>query len=1073
MERKRLNILSEGDRMAFDRRSLLEAMGAAIAASLAYGCRPYKAEMIVPYSRHPPEITPGIPLFYATASELDGYGVGLVVKSTEGRPIKVEGNPEHPMSLGASGAFEQASLLSLYDPRRARGIMEGDRPVSWQTFLDTFVKDVKEEGRGLHFLLEPTSSPLLERLLQKTTKRFPKCQVYYHAPAAQRGRWSAGQQIFGRPVEALHRFGRAKVVLSLDDDFLSSGPTWLADSRHFARRRTLLRPEGQMNRLYVVEPGFTVTGAKADHRFPVPPSEVPRIAAAIAEAVSARLGTISADRRRALARVAGMKRPPFVKAIADDLVESRGASIVTAGIRQSAEVHGLCFLLNELLGNVWKTVEYVPSPILDAGGPSFDLARLVDALEAGEVERLVILGGNPVYTAPAEHDLEAAIARAGRSAYMGLYPNETARACGFQLAEAHILERWGDVRAADGTASVIQPLINPLFGGRTKGHVLAAFAGAKTSDVRELLRKAWGTESAGPSIAESLDHQPELDDGATPWAGPSRSSIAPPNTPSTWLEPIDLDTRFERILQRGLVPNSAFSPITEGASFETLFSRLEVPNPEVQGLELALTLDAKMHDGRFRHNAWLQEMPDPMTKLAWGNAALMSPATAASLDLTDGRIVRLTIAPESSSEAQEPQGGRSGQGTGSTTAQPGAQPERSEKEGSRALEARGLRRLEGRALEARGLPRLEAVAAVHILPGLPARTVVLPLGYGGATLEGEDERVGVDGYALWTAFSSWFLSRLEIEPVTGETKPPPGALRPVLVQEHARLFGRPIILSETLEGFRSDPRFAEPHDETPPSLHPPWPEVGMEWGMAIDLVACTGCSACVVACQAENNVPAVGKTQVEMNREMHWLRIDRYWSGTDEAPRVAMQPMLCQHCEKAPCEYVCPTNATVHSPDGLNEMVYNRCIGTRFCSNNCPYKVRRFNWFDWHRRDGEVEQMIHNPEVTVRARGVMEKCTYCVQRIRTAEIRAKREGRSLYDDEVITACAQACPTEAITFGDLARPASQVKMLHESPRAYAVLNDLGTRPRTRYLALIRNPNLTLEPPSSADEPEHHG
>ncbi len=690
----------------------------------------------------------------------------------------------------------------------------------------------------------------------------------------------------------------------------------------------------------------------------------------------------------------------FAAVVAKDLISARERSVVLAGLRQPKEIHALAMVLNRELGNVGKTVFYADDPILEAGEPSHDLVRLRNALRAGEVDRLIILGGNPVYTAPADLELDRLIGNARHSAYLGMYDNETARCCGWLLAEAHYLESWSDARAADGTVSIVQPLIQPLFGGRTRGQVLAALAGVADPSARELVERRYG-RTPRTTTPSSLERQFEERSGFESESEPAVSSVAPPDVPATWLESVAVDARLDRLLCNGVIPGTALPYLDAPLETGELASWLGEAHARFDGIELALALDPRVHDGRFTNNPWLLELPDAITRLTWGNAALFAPMTAERLGLHEGDRIRIAV--------------------------------------------------DGRHLE----------APVFTQPGLAEQTVSLSLGYGRSGHEHHAAGVGVDAYALRLSGRPWFISGTEID----RLDEPAGDLMPVSVQAHAQLEGRPIVLSRTIEEYRTHPEFAEEYDKPPATMHEQRPAPGHQWGMTIDLDACVGCNACVVACQAENNVPTVGRIDVAKGREMHWLRLDRYYLGELERARVVHQPMLCQHCEHAPCEYVCPTYATAHSPDGINEMVYNRCVGTRFCSNNCPYKVRRFNWFNFNRSPDEVTALHYNPDVTVRERGVMEKCTYCVQRIRRTEIAAKNDGRDVGPNEVQTACQQVCPAHAIVFGDIADSTSNVSEGYRDPRTYAVLHDTGTQPRTRYQAVITNPHPDLEEGSS--------
>jgi molybdopterin-containing oxidoreductase family iron-sulfur binding subunit len=574
------------------------------------------------------------------------------------------------------------------------------------------------------------------------------------------------------------------------------------------------------------------------------------------------------------------------------------------------------------------------------------------AIDAGEVAALVVIGGNPVYTAPADRE----IARRWRSlpvvAHIGLYENETSSLCRWFAPAAHFLEAWSDARAFDGTASIAQPLMRPLAEGKTAGQVLAALGGDPEATSRGLVESYWRARAP---------------------AG-------------------DTEAFWQQALVRGIVEGSQAPAVAPVLDWGPLASELATPRAPRGSLEIVYFADARVHDGRFADNAWLQELGDPVTKLAWDNAALLSPTTAARMDVASEDIVELEV--------------------------------------------------RGRTLRAPAL----------VLPGTADDVVAIALGYG-QTMPGRvSTGVGANAYALRDSRALW-SDDVSLRK-TG------GSWPLALTQEHWSMEGRPIVLCRTLEEYRKDPGFAKPHNEKRLSLYGVVPSAPHQWGMTIDLNACTGCSACVIACMAENNIPVVGKDGVRLSREMQWIRIDRYLTESSDQPAALLQPMLCQHCEKAPCEYVCPVNATVHSSDGLNEMVYNRCVGTRFCSNNCPYKVRRFNFFNYNADKPETLALAMNPDVTVRARGVMEKCTYCVQRIREVEIRSRREQRPIRDLEIQTACQQTCPTGAIVFGDIADGATRVAATRTNERLYAVLDDLGTLPRTRYLARVFNPNPEL-------------
>ncbi len=959
------------------RRTLLTLLGASAALAGA-GCSRGPAESIVPYVRTPPEVTPSIASAYATTMTLGGYGTGLVVESHEGRPTKAEGNPEHPASLGSLGTLAQACVLGLYDPSRAGAILHGGSPATWQDFVRAVTAAPGEE-RGVrqqvHVLLEPTSAPhLIDRVLRA---RAQGIVVHYDAPLARQAAWEASLRVFGRTVEIRPDFRKADVIVAFDADFLDGSMAPPAWARAWGDRRRGAPPRegaGTPSRLYAVEPRLTVTGMSADERLRVPARDVRALAAALLARVladkpggAARADAVRAARSREPLRAAS--HAAWVEAVARDLVAHAGASLVLAGEGQPESVHRLVYALNEALGNAGRTVTYGPCPIHDAGGAAHGLAPLVHAIDAGEVATLIVVGGNPAYTAPADLDFARRIAAVRTTAFVGPYDNETARACAWFVPEAHFLESWSDARAFDGTASIVQPLVRPLHPGKTPAQILAVLAGSPEATSLDLVRSYWHTQAPG-----------------------------------------DAGAYWERALVRGVVADSADEALAVDFDWSSIGTELSAtagptsasgaaPGAPGEALEVVFFADAKVNDGRFADNPWLQELADPVTKLTWDNAALLSPATASRYGVANEDVV--------------------------------------------AIEVRGR----------------SVRAPVLVIPGTADGVVAIALGYGQADAGRVSSRVGANAYAIRHSFAPWFDDAALHK--TGETMPL------ALTQEHWSMEGRPLVLTQSLAEYRSDPEFAARKNETPPTLYAyqETPRPGLpvrsrsspQWGMTIDLNACTGCSACVVACMAENNIPVVGKGGVRLSREMHWIRIDRYFGGSPDRPAALLQPMLCQHCEKAPCEYVCPVNATVHSPDGLNEMVYNRCVGTRFCSNNCPYKVRRFNFFNYNAGKDETRKLGMNPDVTVRARGVMEKCTYCVQRIREAEIRARCEERPIRDMEVVTACQATCPAGAIAFGDIADETTRVAQTRRDPRLYEVLGELGTLPRTRYLTRITNPN----------------
>ncbi len=936
------------DDLDLHRRTFLKLLSATAIAAGTAACAQSAGE-IVGYVSQPPEAVPGVPRHFATAMELDGYGTGLIVESREGRPVKVEGNPDHPASLGAAGVFHQASVLQLYDPDRPQFVRHQRAVATWSDCAAAFsLSELQRaggaDGGGVFFLLEPTASPIVTELVDRIRTRLPAAQFHAYAPLVTSYASDGLALAAGSRLEPILDLRETDVIVAADADVLAEGPLQLRYARQFADRRRVRTPGDTMNRLYAIEGAFTPTGIAADHRLAVKPTEIAGIVAALLHEVDRAGGN-----RPPLPRLAGSAPDDWTRAVAGDLLAHRGRAAVAVGPRQPPIVHALGAALNDALG---AAVTYVDPPL----APLTGLPSLVDAMRAGRVRVLAIIGGNPSYTAPADADFSALLKRVPLTLFAGMHENETARDAQWFVPLAHFLESWGDARALDGTASIVQPLITPLHGGRSVVDLLAFFAG---------------------------DDRPSYDVVRQFWLGPARLAG-------------DMDG-WNAALRHGIVPDTAAPARSARIRREALMAALGAVRPAPsRALEIVFVPDASVHDGRFANNAWLQEMPDPVTKLTWDNAAYMSRST---LDAIGGQ--------------------------------------------------------EGEVLDIAANER-DIAAPAFVAPGVADGLIVLPFGYGRTGAESVAADVGFNAYALWTADGYTAGAAAKPALTLGVHRWHDFAMTMV----HWSIEGRPIVLDADLDRFEADPHFTAPHKGQMLALYGPEAERGPQWGMAIDLTVCTGCSACVVACQAENNVPIVGKLGVLERREMHWLRIDRYLNGTTAHPRLDVQPMLCQHCEAAPCEYVCPVNATVHSPDGLNEMVYNRCVGTRFCSNNCPYKVRRFNYLNYTQELPETEQMAMNPDVTVRARGVMEKCTFCVQRIRRADIDASLSGSDDPHRRLQTACQQACPTRAIVFGSIADPDAEVTRDARSAHSYHVLNDLGTRPRISYLARLRNPNRAL-------------
>jgi len=967
------------------RREMITLLGASMSIAGLAGCdivrRP--VENIVPYVNAPEDLVPGIPRYYATTMPFGRSNYGLIVESHEGRPTKIEGNPAHPSTLGASSSRIQASVLGLYDPDRSQVVRLKGEQKSWADFVTAWAELSKahaaDSGAGLAILSESFSSPTLARLTTEFRARYPKATWATYEAVSDENRLAGLKSATGRDLDLMLKIDQASVILALDADPLLSDPEMVRHARGFAAGRRAGASGGVMNRLYVVEGVFSLTGSMADHRLRLESRQI----AAFLAALAARIASPGAGSGAAIPGV----DPRWIDAVAKDLQANRGKGLIVAGDRQPAAVHAAVCALNESLGNTGKTVSYFETK--DAALPSVSsLASLVSAMKGGTVQTLVVLGGNPVFDAPADLDFAAAIAKVPHSIVLGHAIDETSSKAEWHVPRAHYLESWGDARALGGTLSIVQPLILPLFGGKTSVEVLGLIVADKDRPGYDIVRDTWK-----PILGEA-----------------------------------EFDKKWNRVLHDGLLAGSELPEVAPGVKGDAVAS-LAGASGSADGLEIVFVPSPSLHDGRFANDGWLQELPDPLTKLTWDNPALVSPKTAASLGLATEDLIRV----ESS----------------------------------------------GRSLE---LP-------VSVLPGMSDGVVAVTLGYGRSLAGRIGSGVGFDAFKLRSSGAPGFASGAKV------TK---AGRRYSLsaTQEHGSMEGRPIVRESTLTELRSKPEATEPaagaepgagaHAEnsspapkegggTPSALgvfpeHTPhyslWNphayDRGHQWGMTIDLNSCIGCNACMTACQSENNIPVVGKDQVKRGREMHWIRVDRYFSGDPEGnPEVVYQPVPCMHCEDAPCEQVCPVAATVHDGEGLNVMVYNRCIGTRYCSNNCPYKVRRFNFYNFTKDKPESLKLAMNPDVTVRSRGVMEKCTYCTQRITRVKIDAKLAGREIKDGDVKTACQQACPASAIEFGDIRDASSRVAKAKADPRNYALLEELNTKPRTTYLAKVRNPNPEME------------
>lgn len=991
-----------------DRRRFLSLAGASLALAGLSGCRFKEQKKLVPYVHKPEELIEGIPLFYATAiPSIGGYGLGALVTSREGRPIKLEGNPDHPISQGKLDALGQAALLPLYDPDRAQIVSNQGEISSWHDFFGQargiIAAQKATQGAGLRILSETITSPTLADLKANLLKQFPQAKWVQYEPAGRDNVRTAAITAFGSPVHTVYNFKGAARVLSLDADFLMSMPGSVRFSSDFIAGRKVregAKPE-TVNRLYVVESVPSVTGAIADHKLTLRPSQLEAFALAIAAGVGVTIPnapTLDAATKK------------FADAVAADLKSAaKGTSLVVPGDFVSPNIHILAHAINQQLGNVGTSVVYTESVEADPVTQFADLATLTQEMQAGKVEALIVLGGNPAYTAPANLGFKEQLRKPAFRVHLGLYEDETSELCQWHLPEAHFLEAWGDIRAYDGTASIIQPIISPLYDGKSAIELL--------SGLIEVPRDGYTIVS---------DY----------W---SRQGFTGPND-------------FNKMLHDGVVANTAAKPksVTLNPAALTALPPPAAVTLDNSSIEVTLRPDPNIWDGRHSNNGWLQELPKPFVKLTWDNGAYISPDTAAKFHLKidkdyadSAEIIELTFKDNSVNPPVE---------------------------------------------------RKEKVPVI-IQPGVPEDTVNLFLGYGRTRAGSLGNDIGYNAYNLFTSNAPWqFTAAL----ARTDSKYPLA-----VTTHHQTMEGRDIIRVGSIAQFQRKPSLApeeNPTKSAPENGAPPvetkeagleeeqpniynadewkWPAEGdatygaYKWGMVVDLNSCVGCNACMVACQAENNIPIVGKEQVLVGRHMNWIRIDTYYETTAESvddyvknPSTYFQPLMCVQCEQAPCEPVCPVAATIHSSEGLNQMIYNRCIGTKYCSNNCPYKVRRFNFLNYANHwDIAVVKMRNNPEVTVRGRGVMEKCSYCVQRINSVRQKAKQQEREIEDGEVTTACQQTCPTGAITFGNLNDKNSEVAKLKEQPHNYGLLADLNTRPRTTYLGRVRNPNPDLE--------EHH-
>jgi molybdopterin-containing oxidoreductase family iron-sulfur binding subunit len=951
------------------RRGFLKLAGASMALAGLAGCTRQPLEQILPYVRQPEQLVPGKPIFYATAMPFHGHALPLLVETHEFRPTKIEGNPLHSASMGATDLFAQASILNLYDPDRSTTLTHMGELRPWGDFAMALNAEVRArkalQGAGLRFLTGAVSSPAFGWQMKAVRQSFPQSKWHRWDPVNRDNMRAGSRMAFGGYYDPIYKFENAAVVLSLDADFLSGAwfPGFVRYARDFMRGRKLENGD-QMNRLYVAESAPSTTGAKADHRLVLRPSEVESVARALAGkvGVAATPGHLSADQQK------------WVDAVAADLMEHKGRCLVVPGEFQSPAVHALAHAMNGALGNIGQTVSYIDPVEVDAVEHGQSIRELIADMNAGKVETLIIIGGNPAYNAPVDLEFVKALDKVALRIQLSNYKNETTDHMHWHVPEAHYLEAWSDARSYDGTATIIQPMIMPLYDGKSAHEILAAFTDQLGTSSYDLVQTYWKSQH-----------------------------------PTT-----DFETWWRTAVHDGLVKDSA-SPARQITPKLASLPSQAASDPNA--IEVSFRPDPTVYDGTFINNAWLQETPKPLSRNTWDNVAMISPAMAKAWGL-----YLLSDQNDHQSDAQ------------------------------RILEVE----FQGRKVEVPYWPQ----------PGHPDNAITLFLGYDQKKAGRVGAGTGYDAYKVRPATTQYIGAGARIT-VTDRF------WNIAVTQGHFTMENREPVKVADLEEFIKNKNFAHEHENEEPkdsgdrqeSLYPNFKTKenfyqAQAWGMSIDLNSCVGCQACAVACQAENNISVVGKEQVQRGREMQWIRIDSYYEGDPANPSVYFQPVPCMQCENAPCEPVCPVGATVHSTEGLNDMVYNRCVGTRYCSNNCPYKVRRFNFFLFADYDTPSLKLGRNPDVTVRSRGVMEKCTYCVQRITQARIAAEKQDRPVKDGEILTACQQVCPTEAIIFGDINDPNSRVRKIKDGPRRYDLLAELNTRPRTTYVAAVRNPNPKL-------------
>lgn len=925
------------------RRDFLKLLGASLALA-GFSCTKMPAEKIFAFNEDYHLLTKEDRLLYASSAPFLGYAKGIVVQSHQGRPTKIEGNALHPASLGTSDIHTQAQILNLYDPLRSKAVLHLGQASSFNSFKK-YVKPLMAElkskgGRGVRIVTETITSPTLANQMDLWLKELPYAQMLCCSPLSNDNVYKATMRSFGGNLDTLYDFSKARVIVSLDHDFLGPGIAQQNYAKAFMEHRNFKKePKEYINRLYMIESSISITGAAADHRIAVKPSEIYGLTRLLAY----HLGVLPKEK-------IPLSLEPWNKKIAliaKELLKNKSQSMVLAGDNQEVDVHVLVHAINEKLQNNNSTVSYI-EPVPYQNMSSISLEQLCDDLKKSQVTMLLIMSANPAYNTAKKFEFENLIKKAKTSIHLGLYENETAYHCQWHLPESHFLECFSDLRAFDGTVSMQQPLITPLYETRSALELLAFLLSGKDMSSYEILKSYW----QGKGISDDV---------------------------------------FEQSLHDGLIKNSS-SPSLKITLNKKAIDNI-VPFVANKSLEMVFRPDPTIVDGRYANNAWLQELPKPILQLCWDNALILGPNTAKTLNLKDEVDVLIEVS------------------------------------------------------------NRKVKAPVLIVPGHPENCMTAYFGYG-RKKAGVGSDLGYDAYEIFDG-TEYFAKDIAIKKL-------PSVSLLARTNKHHRMEHRHLVRWGSLLEFKNNKEAIVPKHlrAQEPSLLPDRLSSSYAWAMVIDLSSCIGCNTCSIACQAENNIPVVGKEQVYKSREMHWLRVDRYFEGTNN-PRTFFQPVLCMQCEKAPCELVCPTAATNHSQEGLNQMVYNRCVGTRYCSNNCPYKVRRFNFFQYSDMTSSLLKLRSNPQVTIRSRGVMEKCTYCVQRIEATRIIAEKENRKIHDKEIVPACAQACPTQAITFGNKNDSNSEVANLRANELNYSLLNELGTMPRTTYLAKIVNSNPRLK------------